>query len=200
MVICVFGAASEAVDSVYKDKCYSLCKKLGERGHSLIYGAGSEGLMGAAARGFKAGGGKVHGVIPHFFKEKGFEGIYYDSDVLEFTDTMAERKQKMEDGCDAFIIVPGGIGTFEEFFEVLTLKQLGRHKKAIAVYNIADYYSGLDGMFDGIIKKKFVNEECRKLYKTLNGEREVIDYIENYSADGVDWNLLKRNAELRKNK
>ena len=200
MVICVFGAASEAVDAFYKEKCYSLCKKLAERGHSLIYGAGSEGLMGAAARGFKDGGGKVHGIIPHFFKEKSFEGIYYDSDKLEFTETMAERKQKMEDGCDAFIVVPGGIGTFEEFFEVLTLKQLGRHKKAIAVYDIAGYYSGLDRMFDGIIKSRFVNEECKKLYKTMVDEKEVIDYIENYSAGDVDWNLLKRNVEKPENK
>ena len=99
----------------------------------------------------------------------------------------------MEDGCDAFIIVPGGIGTFEEFFEVLTLKQLGRHKKAIAVYNIAGYYDGLDKMFDGIIDKKFVNDECRKLYKTLGSAEEVINYVENYSADNLDWDLLKRN-------
>ena len=183
MVICVFGAASEAVDSVYKEQCYALCKTLGEHGHSLIFGAGSEGLMGAAARGFRDAGANVHGVIPKF----------YEANELTFTETMAERKQKMEDGCDAFIIVPGGIGTFEEFFEVLTLKQLGRHKKAIAVYNIAGYYDGLDKMFDGIIDRKFVNDECRKLYKTLGSAEEVINYVENYSADNLDWDLLKRN-------
>lgn len=195
MVICVFGAASESVASVYKEKCYSLCKKLGERGHSLIFGAGSEGLMGAAARGFKKSGAKITGVIPKFFEENGYEGIYYDADEIVYTETMAERKQKMEDGCDAFIIVPGGIGTFEEFFEVLTLKQLGRHKKAIAVYDIEGYYSGLDKMFDGIIERKFVNEECKKLYKTVKTEEEVIDYVEKYSADNLDWDLLKRNRK-----
>ena len=193
MVICVFGAASEAVDAVYKEKCYALCKTLGEHGHSLIFGAGSEGLMGAAARGFRDAGANVHGVIPKFFEENGYEGIFYEANELTFTRTMAERKQKMEDGCDAFIIVPGGIGTFEEVFEVLTLKQLGRHKKAIAVYNIAGYYDGLDKMFDGIIDKKFVNDECRKLYKTLGSAEEVINYVENYSADNLDWDLLKRN-------
>lgn len=195
MVICVFGAASEAVDEIYKEKCYSLCKKLGKRGHSLIFGAGGEGLMGAAARGFHDGGAKVHGVIPKFFEENGYEGIYYDSDELTFTQTMAERKQKMEDGCDAFIIVPGGIGTFEEFFEVLTLKQLGRHKKAIAVYNIAGYYDKLDETFDTVTQKKFVNEECKKLYKTIANEQEIIDYVEKYTADNLDWDLLKRNKE-----
>lgn len=197
MVICVYGAASESIDPVYKEKCFSLCKKLAERGHSLIFGAGSEGLMGAAARGFKAGGGKVHGVIPHFFEENGYEGIYYDADELTFTDTMAERKQTMEDGCNAFIIVPGGIGTFEEFFQVLTLKQLGRHQKAIAVYNIAGYYDGLDKMFDGIVKKGFVNEECKKLYKTVADENEIIEYIENYDVKGLDWDLLKRNKHAK---
>lgn len=195
MVICVFGAASEAVDEIYKTKCYELCKRLGERGHSLIFGAGSEGLMGAAARGFHDVGAKVKGVIPRFFEENGYEGIYYECDELVFTETMAQRKQTMEDGCDAFIIVPGGIGTFEEFFEVLTLKQLGRHKKAIAVYNVAGYYDFLDETFDTVIAKKFVNDECKKLYTTLTDEQEVIDYVENYSADGLNWDLLKRNKD-----
>lgn len=199
MVICVFGAASEAVDEVYKEKCYELCKTLGERGHSLIFGAGSEGLMGAAARGFRDSGANVVGVIPRFFEENGYEGIYYECDKLIFTETMAQRKQTMEDGCDAFIIVPGGIGTFEEFFEVLTLKQLGRHKKPIAVYNVAGYYDFLDETFDVIIKKKFVNEECKKLYATFNEKEDVIGYIENYSADGLNWDLLKRNKDIKNN-
>lgn len=193
MVICVFGAANDSVDSVYKDQCFALCKKLAERGHSLIYGAGSTGLMGAAARGFHAGGGKVHGVIPHFFKDNDYEGIYYDSDELTFTETMAERKQLMEDGCDAFIIVPGGIGTFEEFFEVLTLKQLNRHQKAIAIYSIDGYYDKLETTFDVVMSKNFVNKECKKLYKIISNENEVINYIESYTTAGLDWNRLKKN-------
>ena len=127
MRVCVYGSASDNIEEKYKQKTFELGKELAKRGHSLIFGAGSEGLMGAAARGFKAGGGHVHGVIPKFFEEGGYEAIFYEADEITYTETMAERKAKMEDGCKAFIIVPGGIGTFEEFFQVFTLKQRGRH-------------------------------------------------------------------------
>ena len=193
MKICVFGAASDKIDQKYIDDCYGLAKFLALRGHDLVFGAGGEGLMGAAARGFKENGGKVHGVIPYFFEENGYEAIFKGCDRITRTDTMAERKRIMEDDADAFVIVPGGIGTLEEFFEVLTLKQLGRHKKAIAVYNSWDFYTSFGRSIEEIIGKKFVNEECRTLYKILGTYREVADYIENYSADGIVWELLKRN-------
>lgn len=192
MKICVYGAASSKIDEKYVDDVYALAKHLGERGHSLVFGAGSQGLMGAAARGFKETGAKVFGVIPKFFEENDYEGIYYQADELHFTETMAERKQMMEDECDAFVIVPGGIGTFEEFFQVLTLKQLGRHKKAIAVYNSFGYYDELEKIMEETIKKGFVNEECKKIYKILNTAEEVAEYIESYDSADVDWNRLKR--------
>ena len=193
MRICIFGAASDKIERKYITDCYELAKLLAKRGHDLVFGAGGEGLMGAAARGFKENGGKVHGVIPYFFEENGYEAIFKDCDELTRTDTMAERKRIMEDEADAFIIVPGGIGTLEEFFEVLTLKQLGRHKKAIVIYNSHGFYTNFDISLDQIISQKFVNEECKMLYKTLNSREEVVDYIENYSADGISWDLLKRN-------
>lgn len=195
MKICVYGAASEKIDEAYKQDCYNLGKFLGERGHSLVFGAGSEGLMGAAARGFKAAGAYVFGVIPEFFKESGFEGIFYEADELHFTETMAERKQMMEDTCEAFVIVPGGIGTFEEFFQVLTLKQLGRHKKAIVIYNSQGYYDELDRIMNEMTEKGFVNEECKKLYKIVGTKEEVAEYLEHYSTDGVEWSRLKRNFD-----
>lgn len=193
MKICIFGAASDKIDKKYIKDCYELSAALAVRGHELVFGAGGEGLMGAAARGFKDNGAKVHGVIPYFFEENGYEAIFKDCDELTRTETMAERKKIMEDAADAFIIVPGGIGTFEEFFEVLTLKQLGRHKKAIAMYNSYGFYDGLNEYMEKTMTQKFVNEECRLLYKTLNSREEIINYIENYSADGISWDLLKRN-------
>ena len=193
MRICIFGAASDKIDKKYIDDCYELSLSLAKRGHSLVFGAGGEGLMGAAARGFKDGGAYIHGVIPQFFEDNGYEAVFYDADKITKTQTMAERKKVMEDDCDAFIIVPGGIGTFEEFFEVLTLKQLGRHKKAIAVYNSNGYYDGIYGIFDKIIKDKFVNKECLRLFKVISDKKELIDYIENYSAKDVNWDLLKAN-------
>ncbi len=143
MKICVFGAASSEIDEIYINAVEELGENLAKRGHELVFGAGGNGLMGAAARGFKRGDGKVYGVIPSFFRDENIEAIFDKCDELIFTETMAQRKTKMEDIADAFIVVPGGIGTFEELFEVLTLKQLGRHTKPIAVYDIDGYYKNL---------------------------------------------------------
>ncbi|MBR5387977.1 MAG: TIGR00730 family Rossman fold protein [Clostridia bacterium] len=192
MRICVFGAASNRIDKKYIDDCYALGKLLASRGHDLIFGAGGEGLMGAIARGFKDGGAHVTGVIPKFFEEKGYEGMFYSADEIIRTETMADRKTIMEDGADAFIVVPGGIGTFDEFMQVLTLKQLGQHKKAIAVYNLSGFYEGLNAIFDRVIKKKFVNEECRGLFKMFKDKKSLIEYVESYDPDNINWELLKK--------
>ena len=102
--------------------------------------------MGAAVKGVQAKGGYSLGVAPHFFDKP---GILHDScNEFIFTDTMRQRKQIMEERSDAFITVPGGIGTFEEFFEILTLRQLNRHHKPIAVFNINGYYDHLTAMID----------------------------------------------------
>ncbi len=191
MIVCVYGAASNKIDKKYMEKCQSLGKALAQRGHSLVYGAGADGLMGASARGFKAGGGYIHGVIPHFFELNGYEGIFYEADKITRTDTMEERKAIMENECQAFIVVPGGIGTFDEFFQILTLKQLGQHKKAIALYNIDGYYDKLLEALDYSIKHGFVNQECQKLYRSFSQEKELIEYVENYNANDIKWNELK---------
>lgn len=196
MVICVYGGASNRAHIKYTETGFLLGKTLAERGHSLVYGAGSEGLMGAVAKGFKAGGGKVHGVIPKFFEEGGYEAIFYEADKITYTETMAERKDKMETECDAFIIMPGGIGTMEEFFQVLTLKQLARHEKAIAVFNDDGYYEKLNETMEFFIKEKLVNKECRKLYKVVDTVEEIVDYIENYVFKDVNSQTLKRNEPI----
>ena len=192
MKICVFGAASNKIDRKYMENCYNLSKTLAQRGHNLVFGAGGEGVMGAAAQGFYDGGAKVHGIIPQFFEDNGYEAAFKGCDQLTRTETMAERKKIMEDEADAFIIAAGGVGTFEEFFEVLTLKQLGRHKKAIVVYNDGGYYSELLKFLDDCIEKKFINAECRLLYKVIDEPEKIVEYLENYSPDGVKWSILKK--------
>ncbi len=192
MKICIFGAASAHIDKTYIKKVESLGRTLAERGHSLVYGAGASGLMGAAARGFKAGGGRVHGVIPEFFRDDAVEPIFDGCDELTFTETMAERKQTMENLADAFITVPGGVGTFEEFFEVLTLKQLGRHNKAVALYNIDGYYDELEKFIRIVAERKFITFECSEIYSLFDDEKAVVDYIENYVPTETPWQKLKR--------
>ena len=135
--------------------------------------------MGAAARGVRSEGGKILGVIPKFFDEENIEAICDFCDELIQPNTMRERKQIMEDNADAFIIVPGGIGTFEEFFEILTLKQLCRHNKPIAIYNINGYYDELNQVLIEAMKKNFIRENCTDLYEITDDLGKIFAYIEN---------------------
>ncbi len=178
MRICVYGAASPTIDKKYIEATEKMGEALAKRGHGLVFGAGGNGLMGAAARGFTKGGGNIVGVIPKFFDEENVEAIYESCDKLIFTEDMRERKQTMEDYADAFIVVPGGIGTYEEFFEILTLKQLCRHNKPIALYNIFDYYNELDATMASAMEKEFIKKSCKELYLLSADLDKIISYIE----------------------
>lgn len=191
MKICVFGAASAHIDDIYIKTVENLGEEMARRGHSLVFGAGATGLMGAAARGVKKGGGFIHGVIPHFFREEGVELIYEECDKITYTQNMAERKKTMEDEADAFIITPGGVGTFEEFFEVLTLKQLGRHDKPIAILNIENYYDDLEKFMKTVTERKFITFKCWEMYSYFNTVDEALNYLENYKPQGTPWQKLK---------
>lgn len=189
MNICVFGASSSTIDKSFIDRVEQLGRDIADRGHGLIYGAGASGLMGAVARGAYERNGNIVGVVPDFFEEEdmGVDGrIFQKCTELIKTDSMRERKRIMEDRADAFIIVPGGIGTFEEFFEVFTLKQLERHNKAIAILNINGYYDAMLNMLDVAVEHKFLREACRLLYKVFTDEKEMLDYIENYKAPQIN--------------
>ena len=178
MKICVYGAASPTIDPEYKEKVEEMGLQMARRGHSLVFGGGGNGLMGAAAHGVRAGGGHILGVIPKFFDEEDVEEIFAHCDELIQPDTMRERKQIMEDNADAFIIVPGGIGTFEEFNEILTLKQLCRHNKPIAIYNLQDYYDEMLGAIRQSMEKHFVRSECMDLFYVTKDLSALLDYIE----------------------
>ncbi|MBQ4516965.1 MAG: TIGR00730 family Rossman fold protein [Clostridia bacterium] len=178
MRICVYGAASPTIDQNYIDKTEALGAEMARRGHSLVFGGGGNGLMGAAARGVHAGGGYILGVIPKFFGDESVEKICDFCNELIEPDTMRERKQIMEDNADAFLVTPGGIGTYEEFFEILTLKQLCRHNKPIAVYNINGYYDGLVQVMHDAISKNFIKENCLELFFVSDNVDDLLGYIE----------------------
>ncbi|MBE7089309.1 MAG: TIGR00730 family Rossman fold protein [Clostridiales bacterium] len=178
MRICVFGAASSKIDQEYKDKVEVLGKMIVERGHSLVFGGGGSGLMGAVAEGVDKAGGDILGVMPRFFKEEDIEDVFPNCDTIIEPETMRERKQIMDDNADAFLIVPGGIGTLEEFFEILTSKQLCRHNKPIAIYNIRGYYNDLKNMLATAIEKGFVRADCWKLLFISEDVNEIFNYIE----------------------
>lgn len=189
MNICVYGASSTTIDKRYVTATEELGRRMVERGHSLVYGGGANGLMGAVARGVHEKNGHIVGVAPSFFCADGV--LYNDCNEFIYTDTMRQRKQIMEDRADAFIVTPGGIGTFEEFFEIFTLKQLGRHKKPIAVYNIDGYYDPMDNMIKYSIAERFLNEECCSLYKVFDNIDELLDYVECNNDDYADITKMK---------
>lgn len=174
----MFGAASESIDRKYIEACEKMGECLANRGHKLVFGAGNSGLMGATARGFKKANADIMGVIPEFFEETRAEVIYRECTTLIYTDSMRERKAKMEDEADAFIICPGGIGTFEEFFEVLTLKQLGRHSKPIVIYNIDGYYDSMKAMMAHSISEGFLGEKIDLIYSYIDNLDEMVEYLE----------------------
>ncbi len=184
MNICVYGAASQNIDSVFIETVEKLGEKIAQKGHNVVYGGGAQGLMGAVARGARKFGGKVTGVAPTFFKVDGV--LFEDCTDFIYTETMRERKQIMEDSADCFIITPGGIGTFEEFFEILTLKQLRRHEKAIVIYNINGYYNEMDKMIEKAIRDGFMKESCRELYTYFDDMDKMLDYLEEYVPEKAE--------------
>lgn len=191
MKICVFGAASSLIDGKYIEETEKLGEEMARRGHSLVFGAGGTGVMGAVARGVKRGGGTLHGVVPTFFHESGIERLYLDCDKVTYTETMRERKGIMEDDAEAFVIAPGGVGTFEEFYEVLTLKQLGRHNKAIAVFNISGYYDNLQAFMEETVRRRFVTKDCVGMYACFTDIGAMLDYIEGYRPPEISLDMLK---------
>lgn len=191
MRICVYGAASSEIDKVYTEAGEELGRKIAERNWSYTFGGGRSGMMGAVARGMKEKNGQILGISPTFFEENNAEITFDDCSNFIHTETMRERKKELEENSDAFIVSPGGIGTFDEFFEILTLKQLGRHTKPIVIWNVDHYYDELLRMMQKSVDKKFITDDCRNLYKVCSDIDEMLDYIENYRPEDFDISLVK---------
>jgi uncharacterized protein (TIGR00730 family) len=173
--VCVFCGAGKARNPVYNDRGRELGNLIAERNLRLVYGGASVGLMGTVADGVLEKGGDVYGILPDFLfkKEVGHTGIQ----KLEIVDSMHIRKQKMYESSDAFIILPGGIGTLDEFFEVFTWSQLELHNKPIGLYNINNYFNKLLNFISETIAEGFFSEDIlKKLNISTHGE-ELLDTL-----------------------
>ena len=190
MNICVYGASSKTIDAQFTDAGHALGYLLAQHGYGLVFGGGDNGMMGAVARGAHDGGGRIIGIAPRFFNIDGV--LYPHCDELIYTETMRERKQKMEDLSGAFIVSPGGIGTFEEFFEILTLKQLGRTKKPLVILNTAGYYDDMLNMMRRTVESNFMSAQTFDLIAVVNTPEQAIDYIEHYVEQEVDVEELRK--------
>ncbi|MBO4219260.1 MAG: TIGR00730 family Rossman fold protein [Erysipelotrichaceae bacterium] len=176
MKICVFGASSERIDSSYKQQSFELGKALAEAGHELIFGGGSRGLMGAVARGFKQGGGRVIGIAPKLFDVGDI--LLKECDEKIITEDMSSRKKKMMEMADAFIALPGGIGTYDELFEVMVEGQLEYHHKPIIVYNVNGFYDRLLDMLEHTAEEGFMRSYEAELYHVCDDCQEAVRLLE----------------------
>ncbi len=176
MNITLYGAASDRIDKKYVKAVEAFGMEMAKRGHTMVFGAGSSGLMGAAARGMYQGGGSIVGVTPHFMHT--FEPISEFCTELIATETMAERKSVMENKADAFVIVPGGVGTFDEFYQILTLRVLHRHEKPIVLYNIDGFWNSTLCVIREGVEKGFIREEALKDFVLLDTPEEIFNYLE----------------------
>lgn len=191
MNICVYGAASSLIDESFVEAGEKLGRKMAQRNIGLVFGGGRNGMMGAVARGEAKEGGEILGISPAFFEESNAEISFKECTEFIHTETMRERKRLLDEKSDAFIITPGGIGTFDEFFEILTLKQLGRHNKAICIYNINNYFDSVLNMMQVGVDQKFITDDCRQLYKVYKDADAMLDYIEKYDPEDVDLSKVK---------
>ncbi len=191
MKICVYGAASSEISEEFIKTGEELGRKMVEHGHSLVFGGGRNGMMGAVARGVSEKGGHILGISPKFFVENNAEVSFINCSEFIHTETMRERKRLLDESSDAFIVTPGGIGTFDEFFEILTLKQLGRHNKAIVIFNIDNYFDNMIKMLKVSIEKRFITTDCVELYKVTNSIDETLSYIESYDPTDIDLSKVK---------
>lgn len=153
--LCVYCGSRPGNEPAFAEAAQSVGEWIGSRGGQLVYGGGRNGLMGIVAEATLAAGGRVVGIIPKALVEK--EWAHQGCTELHVVDTMHERKRLMADRADAFLALPGGIGTFEEFFEVWTWRQLGYHDKPVGLLNVAGYYDGLMAFMRTGVEQQFMN-------------------------------------------
>ncbi|QKE62016.1 TIGR00730 family Rossman fold protein [Aquipseudomonas campi] len=179
--VCVFCGASTGHNPLYREAATLLGRTLAERGLTLIYGGGAVGLMGVVADAVMAAGGQVIGIIPQSLErsEVGHKGLTR----LEVVDGMHARKARMAELADAFIALPGGLGTLEELFEVWTWGQLGYHGKPLGLLDVNGFYQQLSGFLDHLVSEGFVRPPHRDMLQRSESADELLDQLSAWQPD-----------------
>ncbi|WP_437669419.1 TIGR00730 family Rossman fold protein [Sorangium sp. So ce131] len=173
--ICVYCGSSAGASPAYREAAVRLGELLAERGIGLVYGGGRVGLMGAVADAARARGGEVIGVIPHFLKQRELD--HHGLTELVLVDTMHERKARMAALSDAFIAMPGGIGTLEEMFEVWTWTQLGSQEKPVGLLDVQGFYRPLIAFLDHIVAEQFLRPGHRAMLQVSDDAATLVDRL-----------------------
>lgn len=190
--ITVFCGSSMGTEEIFERKARELGEKLANEKIELVYGGANVGLMGAVANGALAAGGTVIGVLPGFLKSK--ELAHGKLTQLILVSTMHERKTKMNDLCDGVISLPGGFGTLEEFFEMLTWGQLGLHQKPIGILNINGFYDELIGLFDTMVNKGFLKDINKQMVLVSEDIDDLLLQMKSYKAPSVGKWITKETS------
>jgi uncharacterized protein (TIGR00730 family) len=188
--VVVFCGSGEGYDETYREAAYELGTVLAEKNIRIIYGGGRIGLMGALAEGALENGGKVIGVIPVFLQTK--EIMHHGLTETIKVNTMHERKLKMHELSDAVITMPGGWGTMDELFEMLTWGQMGLHQKPIGLLNINGYYDSLQALTDSMVREGFLNEEVNRMLLVSSSIEELLQKMDDYVAPEVQQWLTRK--------
>ncbi|MBX9908079.1 MAG: TIGR00730 family Rossman fold protein [Beijerinckiaceae bacterium] len=184
--VCVFCGSNPGNDPVYAEGARAMGREIARRGLILVYGGGAVGLMGIVADAALEAGGEVHGVIPRALREK--EVGHHHLTRLEIVDTMHIRKARMAELSDGFIAMPGGIGTFEELFEIWTWGQLGIHSKPLGLLNVAGFYDPLAVFLDRTVEAGFLKQTHRAMAMTDTQPETLLDRMEQYvPAATIKW-------------
>lgn len=176
--VCVFCGSNKGARPVYEETARAMGLALVQRDLGLVYGGGNVGLMCVIADTVREAGGEVIGVIPESLAAK--ELAHKDLSDLIVVGSMHERKAKMADYADAFIAMPGGYGTFEEFCEIITWAQLGFHQKPCGLLNVENYYAPMLALFDHAVAERFIRAEHRPLVLESKSPEELLDMLESY--------------------
>ncbi len=178
MNICFFCASSEDIEQKYKDSAKQIGEKVAKAQHTIITGGSNIGLMKTLVKTAIENGGKSIGIIPKFFEDKGL--ACFDNSKLIIVDDMFQRKQKLFELSDAFVILTGGYGTLDELLEIITLKQIGIYNKPIIIYNQDGYYDKILDMFDKIHNEKFSRPQGKEVYVVTRTIEEIFAIINGF--------------------
>lgn len=182
--VCVYCASSPKIKEVYFNATEQLAKDLVANNIDVVFGGGGSGLMGKLADVVLQEGGNIKGIMPHFMKE--VEWAHKEVEEFHFVEDMHERKKRFLDGADALIALPGGTGTLEELFEVITLKKLGLYTNPIIILNTEGYYNPIKEMLQKCIDEQFMNQEHDAIWTFVDHPEEIIPAIENAPEWGSD--------------
>ena len=181
--VCVYAGSAPGANPAYADVSRTIITELVSRGAGVVYGGGSLGLMGVLADAAIEAGGEVTGVIPRFLDER--EVGHHRVTDLRVVDTMHERKMLMAELADAFVALPGGVGTLEELFEVYTWAQLGIHSKPLGLIDVAGYYGPLVAFLDHAVQERFLRPETRTLLAVSDGLDDLLAQLEAWEPVAV---------------